>query len=413
VSTPELYDSAPAPPGEDAGPPSADRAPAGETRTYRGRSIEELIPRIQAELGADAIVVRRREGLTGGFAGFFQRRFVELEALRGGPRIDVYDDGAAPALPPALERPAPAPAPAPERPAQPEPAVAFAAALAEAEAATAPAPAAAPARIPPPPARIPPPPARSLDTREGVEHSLLGFGISEELAGELIESAIAHVLSLAPEAGLASAVRMTLAQRMPVAPPLPARGAAIALVGPDDSGRTGCCLALMHAYRRSPALWASCATIVPGTTPLQEPRMLLSPHLMTPTPLTSTRAASALAQARGEGVAILDTPSVSPAQRAEIRRLAGALAALEPTRVVVALPATLGAWAASQLLAALRPLGASAVAITHAEETVRLGAAVEAACRFGLAPEYLFDRGRSHGALTRIDPTYLAQRLLP
>src|SRR5271168_3886831 len=65
---------------------------AGATRTYRGRSVDELIPVIQRELGAEAIVVRRREGLTGGVLGFFQHPFVEIEAMPGGPGVDVYDE---------------------------------------------------------------------------------------------------------------------------------------------------------------------------------------------------------------------------------------------------------------------------------------------------------------------------------
>ncbi|MGH2950380.1 MAG: hypothetical protein ACRDPC_29615, partial [Solirubrobacteraceae bacterium] len=51
-----------------------------DTTTYRGRSLEELLPKIRAELGPDAIVLRRREGLAGGVAGFFQRSYVEVEA---------------------------------------------------------------------------------------------------------------------------------------------------------------------------------------------------------------------------------------------------------------------------------------------------------------------------------------------
>src|SRR6185436_5428628 len=51
-----------------------------ETKTFRGRSLEEVLPQIRAELGADAIVVRRREGLSGGVGGFFQRSFVEVDA---------------------------------------------------------------------------------------------------------------------------------------------------------------------------------------------------------------------------------------------------------------------------------------------------------------------------------------------
>src|ERR1700722_6287675 len=93
---------------------------AGEaTRTYRGRTVEELIPRIQDELGADAIIVRRREGLTGGIAGFFQRPFIELEATEGGARFDAYDEEQAVAPPPfprAAERPVARP---PRRPGAP------------------------------------------------------------------------------------------------------------------------------------------------------------------------------------------------------------------------------------------------------------------------------------------------------
>src|SRR3954454_18533706 len=84
---------------------------ATETRTYRGRTLEEVLPKIKAELGADAEIVRQRSGLTGGVGGFFQRACVEVEA-RGpaeesgsqaagrrtqGRRFDAYDD--APAMP--------------------------------------------------------------------------------------------------------------------------------------------------------------------------------------------------------------------------------------------------------------------------------------------------------------------------
>ena len=51
-----------------------------QVKTYRGRSLEELLPQIRAELGPDAIVLRRREGLGGGVGGFFQRPYVEVDA---------------------------------------------------------------------------------------------------------------------------------------------------------------------------------------------------------------------------------------------------------------------------------------------------------------------------------------------
>src|SRR3954471_14257782 len=119
-----------------------------ETRTYRGGSLEELLPRIRAELGDDAVVVRQREGLTGGVAGFFQKRTVEIEARRGQSSLgvewfagDPEEDAIVTPSPrftsmPA-EEPVPVAAPAPEAPEAP----------------------AAPAPPPPPVAVTPPPPA--------------------------------------------------------------------------------------------------------------------------------------------------------------------------------------------------------------------------------------------------------------
>jgi hypothetical protein len=552
------------------------------TRVYRGRSVEELVPQIQRDLGADAIIVRRREGLTGGVLGFFQRTYVEIEAMSGAPGVDVYDEDesaspppafapapasaslpvftaqppstAAPVTPPPAPAPvtpppAHAPPPAPAPPAFAPPFVpdaasargpAFAppatarqaaappppppAAATPRDAATPPAAAPAPAMpqrpmlgyapvqpgasAPPPaslppfytresaappsragsayvtahlaalaradPARLPPrpprraeppsapwdpepplagaerepiraeapaaftPPAEQAATprwptgerrevapgsqgraRAGVARSLQRCGIGEQLAEELIDSAGAHALALAPRAGLAQAVRTTLAQRIPVAPPLPSKGAVIVIVGAGGAGKTTCCATLLGAYRKSSSLSASFATIArePASSPLRERgelQMIISPHVMKPVPARSPRALRALRRVRGDGVAVLDTPSVSPSDRAGIRELASLLAELKPERVVVALPATLGATAAAQLLQALKPLGANALAVTHADETDQIGVAVEAACRFELAPEYMLEHARAGGwRLRQLAPSALAERLLP
>src|SRR4051794_33701278 len=53
---------------------------ADDVKTFKGRSLEELLPQIRAELGPDAIVLRRREGLSGGVGGLFQRPYVEVDA---------------------------------------------------------------------------------------------------------------------------------------------------------------------------------------------------------------------------------------------------------------------------------------------------------------------------------------------
>lgn len=566
---------------------------AGDTtpmRVFRGRSVDELVPQIQRELGADAIIVRRREGLTGGVLGFFQRAFVEIEAMPGAPGVDVYDEddaasppstsaappGAAPSpptsaapprtVPPPVAPPplagqpysaAPAgaavpapqpqpsapyspvppaqlepPLPAPEQPASvgyqppapassspyppvesdrepsapvlpvaPPPATPFfareatgageggsayvtahLAALARADRTkapprrAAPAPAADPAawraeflevkarnasqpfpprsasarapvepvplerapleRAPlereplereplePAPLERPAPrwvaserrevaPGSHSRARVGVARSLERCGIGEQLTRELIDGATAHALALAPRAGLAQAVRATLAQRIPVAPPLPTKGAAIVVVGAGGAGKTTCCAALLGAYRKSSTLPASFATVTRDPE-RGELRMILSPYLMKPSPAGAPRVLRALRRVRGEGMAVLDTPSVSPSDRTGIRELARLLVGLQPERIVIALPATLGATAAAQLLQALRPLGANAMAVTHVDETDQLGVAVEAACRFGLAPEYLLERARAGGwRLRQIAPGALAERLLP
>ena len=545
------------------------------TRVYRGRSVEELVPQIQRDLGPDAIILRRREGLTGGVLGFFQRAFVEIEAMPGGPGVDLYDEQlgqTSPAAPeytqepytrgpyapqpyapgaytqetyaqdtpgqmPAVQYQPPSQAPPRQAP-QPPPVQAPPVAQPVAESPPVPPPAAAPPvapslpprptfeyrsaamrpQTPVPPAFVQPPrpttpataesssptvaeplptpfytrqatpapaaaagsayvtahlaalaraerakspiPERHEDTsawasnfqelipreqtemfprpaasvpapkraaserrvvapgsqvraRAGVAKSLQRCGIGEELAHELIDAAGAHALALTPRAGLVQAVRATLAQRIPVATPLATKGAAVVVVGAGGAGKTTFCMTLLGAYRRSSTLSASYATIA-REGERGELGLLLAPHIVKPTPADAPNSLRALRRARSDGMAILDTPSLSPSDRGGARELARLLGELTPERVVVALPATLGAVAAAQLLKALRPLGANTLAITHADETDQLGVAVEAACRFGLAPEYMLERARG-GAwrLRQLTATVLVERLLP
>jgi flagellar biosynthesis GTPase FlhF len=141
--------------------------------------------------------------------------------------------------------------------------------------------------------------------------------------------------------------------------------------------------------------------------------MLLSPQIRKPLLVSTSRAERALHKARSEGLLVIDTPPLSPGDRSSIRELARLLGELKPERVVIVLPATLGAVAATQLLQALRPLSANALALTHADETDQIGVAVEAACRYRLAPAYVLRRGRPGGwTISRTDPTGLAAKLV-
>src|SRR5579872_6226492 len=50
-----------------------------ETRTFRAESLEEALGAVRRQIGADAIVVRQREGIVGGIGGFFGKRCVEID----------------------------------------------------------------------------------------------------------------------------------------------------------------------------------------------------------------------------------------------------------------------------------------------------------------------------------------------
>jgi flagellar biosynthesis GTPase FlhF len=54
-----------------------------DTFKYRGRSLEELVPRIREDLGDDAVIVSRRETTSGGVGGFFAKREIEVEVRPG------------------------------------------------------------------------------------------------------------------------------------------------------------------------------------------------------------------------------------------------------------------------------------------------------------------------------------------
>jgi flagellar biosynthesis GTPase FlhF len=66
-----------------------------DTFTYRGRSLEELVPRIRQELGDDAVIVSRRETSSGGVGGFFAKREIEVEVRPGENSVPPTPDVAA------------------------------------------------------------------------------------------------------------------------------------------------------------------------------------------------------------------------------------------------------------------------------------------------------------------------------
>src|SRR3954470_12598062 len=278
-----------------------------DVKTYRGRSLDEVLPQVRAELGADAIVVRRREGLAGGVAGFFQRSYVEVDARAGGnpihdddiplearndrataegfesPAIRALVDQAAPFADALAQAQSPVGARAHE--------VLIAAAqgaardLADAPAAEAVSaglygpqpnraaiedaapvyePVSGPAEMIPPAVHEMPAPEPRLPSREDLgaerpnvadahEQRLVAAGLSAAFAQDIVAEAVAHGLPFADARNIKKLIRTTLSRRMPIMADLGGEARTIAFVGAGGAGKTSATERLAAAYAQADA----------------------------------------------------------------------------------------------------------------------------------------------------------------
>jgi flagellar biosynthesis GTPase FlhF len=409
------------------------------TKTFRASTLTDALAQVRAELGPDAVVVRRREGLHGGVAGFFQKAVVEIEA-HSGAGIDLRDDDA-PAMPdvaPTLTREAAAagfaaalataqgnPDPKPyadpavdaipmARDSAPEVAPSMAALSAAASgdvatttpgaSATAPAPltpssAPAPAFVAEPlaaPAAPPAPrtlaPAAAHPEAERVVHALARAGITPAFAEQLVAEAADHGLPFADAehaAALRPLVVRALARRLDVAP---LRGpGAVAVVGAGGSGKTAVVARLATAYAAAGRLPVAVIALRPKDGGAELARLLAPAGV----PLSATDdvegAAERIANLRRGALVLVDTPALPPRAGSERDQLSADLSRLGLDEVHLALPAVLAGEVARDLLASARELGASRLAVTHADATARLGMALELAAEARTPVSYLAD----------------------
>jgi flagellar biosynthesis GTPase FlhF len=245
-----------------------------------------------------------------------------------------------------------------------------------------------------------------------VARELVGRGLSEAWAHELIVSAGAH---LAPFRGgsLREAVHACLASAIAASPPLPAAGAAIAFVGAGGAGKTRCAAAMASAYRRASTLPVSVLSLGADGRGGPDAEPLLREHGIPVWTARGREAADAVARGRDGGLVVIDTRATSPVDTAGVTALASDLDPLALDAVLLAVPATLSASAARNLLDGLSPLQPSALVITHADETDELGIAVELAYLSGLPIAYVHGGLTLEGALWPADPSRVAARLLP
>ena len=405
-----------------------------DVKTFRGRSLEELLPQIRAELGPDAIVLRRREGLAGGVGGFFQRSYVEVEARCALPvetELEARNDRAtAEGLgTPAIQALVGQAAPFADALARAEGSVAeraqdvlLAAARGQAAAYT-PADAglygpqpnhaaleqAAPAEPEPRPAIAQPEPlgAPRPATAEAAEKRLVAAGLSPELAADVVGEAVAHGLPFAQPRALKKLVRTALARRMPIMADLGPGPRTLALAGAGGAGKSAAAEQLAAAYARADAEVVVVALrSADGGCGLAA---RLEPLGVSVVAADSAEQATRRLARRQAALTIVDTPSAGPADRAAVAQLAADLRALGVDEVHLTLPATLSAAAADELAVALAPLGLTHVALTHADQTARPGAPIELALRGGRALSYVCTREE----IAPADPDALAKQLLP
>jgi flagellar biosynthesis protein FlhF len=419
------------------------------TKTFRARSLTDALAQVRDELGPDAVVIRRREGLEGGVAGFFQKAVVEIEAQPGGsalpapdaPGTSLLDDDAS-----VVPEPMPAPPQIAPGLARGAAAAGFAAALATAEQApavapegtahtsplrphvdcavdaiphprdsapevvpvvTAPpaapvadAPAVAPVFVPEP--IVAPAPAVGMALAAPPDHAeadrvaatLRRAGLSEAFSAAVLEEAVVHGLPFTDEGhtALRPLVARALARRLTVAPVSGAR--AVAVVGAGGSGKTAVIARLAVAYAAARRLPVAVIALCSKDSGAELARLLAPAGV----PMWATddveAAAARIANLRRGALVLVDTPALPPQMRTDpfvADAFAADLGHLGLDEVHFALPATLAGEVAREMLAAARAVGADRIAVTHSDATARLGMPVELAVEAGLPISYLAD----------------------
>jgi flagellar biosynthesis GTPase FlhF len=423
------------------------------TKTFRGSSLEEILPQIREQLGPDAVITRQREGIVGGIGGFFGKKTVEVEARPGSrpaavPRrrvVDAYDTGE-----PRSERPAPLPAPAPARALPPGEDVAeerdlleelfaqsspFADELALALQDEADPPVDEPQPVveqAPPVVQAAPvveqAPADGEDVWAVAEPLTVAVPTSSEpaairgalerasipatLAADLVEEAELRLLPFAPDRSLTEHARRALAHRIRV--DHGTRGKRrIALIGAPRSGRTLAAAKLCGVYSRSNRSVCAVSLEPPadafGLGAVTRPFGVALEVAHTPKKLEALRRRLATYD-----VVVADTPALDPADPASLRRLQTLLAALKPNEIHIVLPATESFDALRRtLLDAKSELKVRSCVITHADESLGGGATVGLSLAERLPVSYLSSSPLAASGIRAAEPDDLARMVLP
>ncbi|MEZ5101920.1 MAG: hypothetical protein R3C15_19400 [Thermoleophilia bacterium] len=437
-----------------------------ERKTYRGRSLEDVLPLIRAELGPEAVITKQRDGVVGGIGGFFGKRCIEVEAeAPAGPALHADPGGTsrppvAPALPPRrvldaydaggeiapsealaestilsaliagtspfadhldqadqrIERAVRAAVLAPEPPAAAAAPVVAAPVSVEPPAPVASAPALV---VEPEPglvraAPLPPPERPEEPLAAGVHDALVAAAIPPPLAAELVREVELHVRPLEPAEPLTAQVRKALARRIRVASGWTTERRTIAVVGAAGAGKTTVAAKLCHAYASAGQL--SVAALSLEGADGAERLATLTDHLdldlrAAATPAEAARAIRRLAR---EELVVVDTPAVSAGDQETIVLVGDLLDVVRPDEVHLVVPATTDARAAKALADALgRTVEVTQIVVARTDEGGPVGGPVGLALSVCRPVSYVASGRDVKAGLRPADPGLLASLVLP
>lgn len=415
---------------------NATAAPDPKVKTYRGKSLEELLPQIRADLGAEAVITSRREGLIGGIGGFFQKRCVEVDARPGGPRIDVYDEE------PAVEETETVlqlPTPGEQHPVRNDVATReglatpqmqrlvgeskpFSDLLEEMAAA----PSVEPRAPEPIGDGLPAPGVRAAAAKpvfveefdaeaEPVEEpkrvsnlrdGMVATGLGTDQAADVVDSVVRNVAPFSTPGRLKTLVRNELSLRLPVAPaPGPGRRR-LAVVGPTGTGKTAA-VARIAAAHAAVGQDVACISVEPADHGAAL-RALLEGSGVPVQVISGDELAVALLGESAELV-LVDTPGASAGAAHTVESLAATLATAGLDEVHLAVRAGTASPAAVEMLETLRPLGPNRILISSAADTTYIGAAVDVAIRTTLPIHYVAENVVD---IAPADPRALASKVV-
>ncbi|HET7170721.1 MAG TPA: hypothetical protein VFI18_03720 [Gaiellales bacterium] len=391
-----------------------------ETKTFRGKTLDEVLPQIRAELGDDAIILRRREGIVGGIGGFFGRRCVEVDAIASPAAetrtvalparsvFDAYDtsteesadEAESPVIRTMLDQAHP-----------------FAQALQAAELRAEPA-APAPAAFEDHEAleefqAIEFPPVAGDGDWEAAAAQAAAAGLPSAVVESLAREARRAMQPFAQSAGPLELLERALARQIKVEHGWKTRRRTIALVGAAGAGKTLTAAKLCHAYATGSTLAVRTLSLEP---PADAYRLgALTEHLdigvrVAQTPDTAARAAARMS---GESLIVVDTPPVSAADPDGIADLAAMLEAVRPDETHMIVPAWADARATAELYEAVTAhLPVTRLTITRLDEVSSVAAAVGLSFTLKRPLAYVTDGRRAIGGLRPADPAELASLAL-